>query len=164
MKKISLLISLFLSLPVLISAQFLVKEDLFSITFPAEPGREVQDIETEGVGIVQMVSFIYEDAYAAYMVAYTEYPLDHMKQPGLLEMARDGFISSLEVELITEWPITKDEYSGIYFQAENDSNFCIIKDYIVGNRLYQIGILQAGDYPTPEATDRFINSFNLNIK
>lgn len=163
MKKTVLLISGIIFLSALACAQHLVKEDLFSIVFPYEPVRQVQDIETDGLGIVQMISYIYEDASTAWMIAYTEYPAEHMQQSGLLESAKNGFITSLELVVATEWAISKDIYEGIYFQAGNEQTFCVLKDFIVGNRLYQIGILQSDEYPSEEVVDRFINSFNLNL-
>jgi hypothetical protein len=163
MKKFIFLASGLVFLTTFLSAQFLVKEDLFSISFPSEPTRQVQDIETEGAGTVQMISYIYEDTTAAWMIAYSEYPAEYIQENELLENAKNGFVESLEVEVVAEWDITRDNYNGIYFQAESPSTFCIIKDYIVGNRLYQIGILKSDDYPTMEAIDKFMNSFNLNL-
>jgi hypothetical protein len=147
-----------------VSAQYLLKEDLFSITFPSEPTREVQDVETEGVGTIQMVTYLYEGESAAYMLAYSDYPIEHMQQPGLLDAAEDGFTSSLGIEVINEWMVSRDEYEGVYFQGEGESTYCVVKDYIVGTRLYQIAILQSEDYPSLEEIDKFIDSFNLNVQ
>jgi hypothetical protein len=147
----------------LVSAQSLVKEDLFSITFPYEPSKEVKDIETENAGTVQLTTYMYEDSTTAWMIAYSEYPADYMQQEGLLDNAENGFISSLEMEVTDEWAITRDQYNGICFYAEGSSTYCIVKDYIVGNRLYQIAILQSDFYPSQVDIDQFVNSFNLNL-
>lgn len=144
-------------------AQYLLKEEQFSVSFPFEPTREVQDIETEGAGTVQMITYIYEDEYTAWMLAYSEYPEDFIKENGMIENAKNGFVQSLSLEIVNEWDVSLDVYHGVYFQAENEESYCVVKDYIVNNRLYQIGILQKDDYPSPEVIDQFINSFNLVI-
>jgi len=163
MKKFIISVSLLVFFTAISAAQFLVKEDLFSIMFPEEPTKQVQDIETDGAGTVQMISYIYEDENTAWMIAYSEYPLEFIQQSGVLDNAKNGFCQSLEIEVVSEWDIYRDKYDGIYFQAENSTTFCVVKDYIVGNRLYQVAMLQSDDYPTEEVTDKFMNSFNLNF-
>lgn len=136
----------------------------FKIKFPGEPQKNTQAVETE-IGNVNMITFMYEkDAGEAYMLAYSDYPEDivaandHNK---LLQNAKGGFIGSLGITIEEEKEIKLGDHSGIYFKGKSADYFVVMKDYLVKNRLYQIGVLATGSYPSDEAVENFVNSFKL---
>ncbi|HBX50632.1 MAG: hypothetical protein A2W98_00980 [Bacteroidetes bacterium GWF2_33_38] len=136
----------------------------FKVNFPAEPKVESQSIPTE-VGNIEMVSFMYEkSATEAYMVAYSDYPsamVEASDAKTLLEGVKSGFTGDLQVSVIEEKEIKLGENPGIFFKANSESYFVVFKDYLVKNRLYQIGILRDGSFPNDEAVKAFIDSFEL---
>jgi len=141
-------------------------EGNFKIRFPVAPTRSSQPITTD-VGEITMVSFMYEQGdEAAYMLAYSDYPktaIEGSNTQELLKNAMNGFVNSLQVNIEKEELISLGKSKGIYFTGKNATGdlYVIMKDYLVGNRLYQIGILQSNRYPTEKEVNDFINSFKL---
>lgn len=144
-------------------SQHTYHDSKFKINFPGEPSEKEQDVET-AVGPITMYSLMYEGYNSAYMLAYSDYPSSFIKdgnKADLLDNAKGGFIGSLGIEVTYERKISIKGHPGIYFKAEGSGYYCVMKDYLVNNRLYQIGILRADRFPTNKEIDDYINTFSL---
>jgi hypothetical protein len=51
--------------------------------------------------------------------------------------------------------------TGIFFKAKSSLYCVVMKDFIVGNRLYQFGIMRQDRYPTDKEVNAFHNSFEI---
>jgi len=146
-----------------VSAQHVYKHSAYQIVFPDEPTENQQTVET-AVGDIIMYSVMYEGTEAVYMLAYSDYPEQHIKNSNstdLLNNAKGGFIGNLGLEVTFENEISIKGNPGIYFKGEGNSYYAVMKDYLVKNRLYQIGILRVDKYANEKEIDGFINTFKL---
>lgn len=140
------------------------KDGNFRINFPVAPKVESQTIPTE-VGNMEMITYLYEKSITeAFMVAISDYPTAMIEAGdvnSLLEGAKNGFLGELGLSIVEENNISLGNNPGMYFKASNETYFVVFKDYLVKNRLYQIGIMRDGSFPSDEAINSFINSFEL---
>jgi hypothetical protein len=56
--------------------------------------------------------------------------------------------------------MTYAKHPGILFHAQGSGMYCSMRDYLVDNRLYQLGILQMSAI-TEQAENDFFDSFEL---
>ena len=137
----------------------------FEINFPGTPTENSDIIPTE-VGNIEMTSFLYEKSVTeAYMVAYSDYPSEMVKQSSINDIlvgARDGSSGNLGITSFDlDEKIEIDGNPGMYFKGTAKNIYAEYKLYMVENRLYQVAILRDGSYATPKRSDEFFNSFAL---
>jgi hypothetical protein len=136
----------------------------FSIMFPGIPEFSSEAIETE-VGMLDNYMYIYEHSYAlAYMVAYTDYPEQYLEgedSQELLNNAMYGFIEEIGSEPEKTNNITLDKHPGLEFTASGNGYWAHMRDYLVHNRLYQIGILSSSEKVNEGDALAFFKSFIL---
>lgn len=136
----------------------------FKIAFPAEPDIKSDTVATD-VGIIEMISFTYEKSITeAYMIAYCDYPSEIVKKSDpdvLLQGAKEGALSSQKATMESDEKITLDGNPGYYFTAVKGDYYMCYKIFLKGNRLYQILMLRDGAYPSAEAVEEFMGSFEL---
>lgn len=132
--------------------------------FGQEPTKKTKPVDT-ALGELQMTTYMYEKSNAeVFMVALSDYPvgsLDGMDKSNLLESARDGYIGNLNMTVTNERKITTKGNPGIYFEAHGGGYYTAAADYIVGDRLYQVAILNSSNKPTKSNIQDFIFSFRL---
>ncbi|MFN8255101.1 MAG: hypothetical protein U0W24_05390 [Bacteroidales bacterium] len=134
----------------------------FKIQFPGNPTPGTQNLETD-MGPVVLYQFIYESQTAAYMVSYVDYPADKMKgqdYKALLDRAKNGFIGALNLTTVDSMYINYGRHQGLMFHGEGAGMYCVMRDYLVDNRLYQLGILQVSAISIQEENE-FFDSFEL---
>jgi hypothetical protein len=134
----------------------------FQLNFPEEPKYSSQDIDIAG-GSVRMYQFMYETANSVLMVSYVDYPESQIAgqdMDALLKKAAGGFIGQLKLTSKSETIINYGVNKGILFYADNGSMYTVMRDYIVKNRLYQVGILQYGAVDI-KVENEFFDSFVL---
>ena len=145
-------------------AKYTSEDGKFKIAFPGTPTLASDTVSTDA-GIIEMKSFTYEkSATEEYMVAYSDYPSEIVKKSDpetILKGAKQGVISSQNATIEKEEKITLDENPGYYFTAVKDSYHMCYKIFLRQNRLYQILMLRDGAYPSKEAMDAFMGSFEL---
>lgn len=141
----------------------------FKIMFPGTPTDTSYTIPTE-IGDIEFHQYIFEKSITeAYMVAFSDYPSAMVKATKikeLLQQSKSGVLSSLGEtgKVAEEKPIKIDQHEGLFLKADNGTLFLYYKMFVVKNRLYQIGIMKDGSYPTDEAVQSFIESFALVTK
>jgi hypothetical protein len=135
----------------------------FKITFPGTPSVSDNSIETD-MGTVVLYQFLYETETSAYMVGYTDYPADKMEGADvsqLLERAKKGFCESLGLTVSDEGTAYVGSHQGIWFNGtDNSQYYAVMRDFLVENRLYQIGILST-DLISNDMKEIFLYSFEI---
>ncbi len=145
--------------------KFTSEDGKFKINFPGTPKDTLQYIPTE-VGNIEMKSFTYEkSATEMFMLAYCDYPSELVKQSDsetLLQGAKEGALNkdgAATVDL--DEKITVDGNPGHFFKAYKGSFYMVFKIFLKENRLYQILMIRDGSYPSQDAIDSYIGSFEL---
>jgi hypothetical protein len=132
------------------------------IYFPGEPTYTYQDIDTD-MGKVRMYQFMFQTTDAVYMLAYVDYPADKMVGrdiDAMLTKAANGFIDALKLTSRSQSFINYGSYKGIMFLADNAENYTSMRDFIVNNRLYQLGIFKVGSISS-QTENEYFDSFVL---
>lgn len=138
----------------------------FAIRFAGNPQETNQKIPT-AVGDIELHMFMYEKSITeAYVVGYSDYPSEVVKVSNPSEMlqgAKGGVLTNLGATLTEENKVNVQGNEGLEFKAKSaTSNIHLVyKIFLKGNRLYQIGILRDGSFPTAEGIQEFIGSFEL---
>jgi hypothetical protein len=129
------------------------------------PRHHSKDIGSQA-GQLRMESYVYEEsATMAYMVAYTDYPVDYVDRTGwkaFLEQARSGAIRSLGLNgRVKEEPITINSFNGVRFRCDGGGQYLVSQFLLVGNRLFQCTLLSQGSYPADVVVEQFFDKFHL---
>jgi hypothetical protein len=136
----------------------------FKIAFPGTPALTSDNVPT-AVGNIEMKSFTYEkSATEIYIIAYSDYPSDLVKQSDpetLLNGAKEGALTNQQATLESDEKITLDGNPGYFFTAVKDTYHMCYKIFLKENRLYMMLMLRDGASPSKEAIDAFIGSFEL---
>lgn len=139
-------------------------EGNFKIMFPGVPKKNISDVPTD-LGTIKMYQYMYEASQTkVYMVAFSDYPPKYMqasKSMELLQNAKNGFISSLKIKVTEENSIKIGNHPGIMFKASANGWYAVMRDYLIDNRLFQIGIMQEGSEISEKDIEDFIYSFEL---
>jgi len=146
---------------------FTSEDGHFSINFPGATTHSAETMDTEiGPTTLDVTTYESEDGMEAYMVCFNDYHDASilMADPQvLMNGGRDGALSQLEIPYTDEQHrLTYGEYEGLYFTANNGNFYVDYEIYLVGQRMYQIAILKAGEYPSDADRDAFFESFKLN--
>ena len=148
----------------LVSDKYTSEDGKFKVNFPGTPTVASDNIPTE-VGNIEMKSFTYEkSATEVYMIAYSDYPSELVKQSdpdAILTGAKEGALNNMGATMETEEKISMDGHPGYIFKAVKDSYYMVYKIFLKDNRLYQILMMRDGAYPSQEAVDSYIGSFEL---
>jgi hypothetical protein len=136
----------------------------FMIQFPAEPKVSDQKVPT-AAGDIEMHMFVYEkSATEAYQVIYSDYPSEIIKATNidtLLKNSKNGCVNELKAKITEEKKIDMNGNPGVWFRANSDQFYVTYKLFLVGNRLYQIGMLRDGSHVTDDAVKGFMDTFEL---
>lgn len=141
-------------------------EGRFSASMPATPERDVQDVDT-AVGKLQLYSFSSAGNAGQFMLSYADYTREPTtaEQEKVLDGVRGGVLKGLNAELVTETKITLQGHPGREFRAVRvtDGSEVVFnwKMFLVGKRLYQMGVgTMKSDAESPDI-QRFFKSFQL---
>ncbi|HBG69359.1 MAG: hypothetical protein A2W93_16100 [Bacteroidetes bacterium GWF2_43_63] len=146
---------------------FVSKDGQFKAFFPGEPQKDAQMVATEA-GDIEMISFVYEkSATEASMIAYSDYPsslIDGQEPMTILGNARDGslegnFVESNDEMKVNGWPAIRtkaiDKTQNLYY---------VLEVILAKNRLYQLLMVRDGSYPTDDAVEKFMDTFEITMK
>jgi hypothetical protein len=145
------------------SSKYYAADGKFKINFPGSPTRTTQTVET-AAGNVELVMYAYDASSAeSYLASYGDYPqasIDAGTSDEQLKGAKDGFISSMKLNITKEKSITLDGVPGIYVEADNGSMYVSYKVFLKKNRLYQIMYGSTSAIPKSVIAS-FVDSFEL---
>lgn len=140
------------------------QDNSFAISFPGQPDFTTESVETEA-GIVQNNMYVYEhEDLIAYMISYTDYQIENIQDldsQELLTNAKTGFVSEIGMKVLFSEEISINKFPGLEFTASGEGYGAHMRDYLVKNRLYQIGLLSADGSVNKEDADAFFNTFEL---
>ncbi len=137
----------------------------FSVAFPGEPTVTKDTVPTDA-GNIELNNFLYEQsATMAYMVSYSDFPSELVSQSDpatLLSGSMEGQLGTL-VGAVTDKNENIDMQGnpGISFRAHDASLYVVAKNFLSGNRLYQVVLMRDGSYPAEEDEKAFFDSFEL---
>lgn len=152
-------------------------EGKFSVLLPAEPERQVQDLDSV-VGKLTMYSYTCLGKAGYLMVSYSDYPREATDAANA-EQILDGVVAGVQKSLAGEvFPSNKIvlkgsantgatpvEYPGREFTGkkihEGSEIFYSWKVYLVGRRLYQLAALTNKANATSPDVSKFLTSFQL---
>ncbi|HLX60266.1 MAG TPA: hypothetical protein VKX17_03180 [Planctomycetota bacterium] len=142
----------------------------FAILAPVELKEQTTSVDSVN-GKIDTHMFQGDKNGKRYVVGYTDYPADLIKQEGadkLLDLARDGAAKSLNGKVANESKIALDGNPGreldLDAKQDNADTKYKMRLYMAGNRLYQIVIAAQAGKAAPEEVNDFLNSFKLNKK
>jgi hypothetical protein len=134
----------------------------FSILFPGTPIQDTQTVNLKngGTTILYQASVELESGNVAYMVIYNDYPGTYGTgdPQTVLAGTRDGAVSGKT--LLTDAPISLNGVPGRAFTAKDDTWNYTVRQYLKGQRLYQLIIVYNNAHPAT-VTDQFVNSFAI---
>jgi hypothetical protein len=135
----------------------------FSITTPYALKETTQSVDTEA-GKIEIHMFSAEQGQQAWMVGYSDYPpeiVEASDAEGLLGASRDGAVSNVNGELVSDAPVSLNEHPGREFTASAQGLSLRARIFLVENRLYQIMAVVPKGQENSEEVDRFLQSFQL---
>lgn len=143
-------------------AHFTIEEEEFVINFPAMPLRVEDSTDRDVEYSVQMGDSV------NYILYFRDY-----KEGVIQKMGEKKFLQNQEKQVIDKMGFPKEEifenkeielsgFPGISLKAGSQKNtFLVYRIYLVGNRLYQLGISHTKRNPTNEEQKNFLESFQL---
>ena len=145
----------------------------FAIAFPGKPGFKTHTVQALAGPLVNHIYGL-DIGVAFFAATYTDMPLpvpagDKELINLALDAGRDRALSGTASQLISEEPISLDGYIGRgSFYSSPDGSLTHNRNYIVGNRLYQL-VVVSDDFRKSPAEDRkffkgLINRFFASFK
>ena len=135
---------------------------------PGTPEEETQTINTE-VGDIKLTMYVSEvDESVACFVSYSDYPAPVIAVSDpytMLTAARDSTVFAQGGKLLSNYKISLGGNPGIAFVAdveiEGKEAVLRARNYVVGNRLFQIFAMALKGQKSREETAQFLSSFKL---
>lgn len=148
--------------------EFTSKSGGFSVMTPATLKESTQSTDT-AIGPIDIHTFLAEVGNRAYVVGYSDYPAEIMRQSDpeqILDGSRDGAADNLKGQVISENSLTLDNHPGREFvinaTAQNNLKMTVkARIYLVKNRLYQVMLATPQNEFNPSDADAFLKSFKL---
>jgi hypothetical protein len=138
----------------------------FKVNFlGAAPDVSTQSIPTE-LGDIEITMFLYEKSITeAYIIGYNDYPSAIIEAGSTDEMlagGKEGVANSMGItQFDLEEEVSLDGNAGLHFKGVAGALHIEYQMYVVGNRLYQIGIVRDGSYAKQDRVDTFLGTFEL---
>ena len=135
--------------------------DGFSVSFPADPQIQKQNVPTDAGGF-ELRTYLATPGSAALYVGVCKYgsAVAGRDPEAVLNGAKNGALNNAKAHIITEAKIALGVHSGLEFEAESDNMHFSARIYLVGTTLYQV--LTAAPLTDRYAgSTRFLDSFQL---
>jgi V8-like Glu-specific endopeptidase len=143
-------------------------EGRFTAVMPSKPDKGVREVDT-AVGKLQLYTFGSSNNTGQFMLSYADYPSEATtatQQEAVLDGVRGGVLKGLQADLISETRVTIKGYPGRELRAtkmtEDTEVVFSWKMFLVGRRLYQMGVVTVkADAGSPDI-QKFFMSFQLS--
>jgi hypothetical protein len=140
----------------------------FRVLLPGEAQYQSQQLKSEA-GKITMHVFAAERDGTAFMTLYNDYPAEHVNKLGaatLLKQSQEGVVASAKGQLSREpREIKLGKHPGreFRFTVETPAGkvYSLWRIYLVGNRLYQTGVVAVGKEAAEGDVKMFCESFRL---
>lgn len=135
----------------------------FTVNFPqAEVKQSNQSVNLKDGGTTTLYQFWVElaDNNISYLVMYNDYPASYAigNPQTVLATTRDGAVSGKT--LLSDIAISLNGVPGREFTAKDDSWNYTVRQFLSGNRLYQLIVVSNPTHPAGQTSD-FLNSFKI---
>lgn len=154
-------------------ADFILKEDGFSIDFPAKPSRETSSIDT-AFGKAKMVGYKLPSALVFYGVNYIDFPTiisDKTEIALRFDAVKAGLLANKDFRLLSETEISFGDYPGVEYVFDSKETTATMRCLFIKQRFFQITVITKGSLINStervknfnrKTTEKFINSFSAN--
>ena len=141
------------------------KEGRFSVLFPGEPERKLQQVDTPAETL-EFVMYSAGSKKTGFIVAYVDYSQEMMKNADIKKMldgARDGAVRNINGRLEKEKVLDFHGKPGRELEIMAPKK-AIIKArlILIGNRLYQMMAISQSNRILEEKTPEFFDSFKVD--
>lgn len=142
-------------------------EGRFTVELPSKPETQVRDVDSP-MGILKLYVFGGSNGTGQFLISYADYPSEPISgtQPeAVLDGVRGGVLKGLQADLISETRVTLKGHPGREMRAkrilEGSEVVFSWKMFLVGRRLYQMGVVTStADAESPDI-QKFFMSFQL---
>lgn len=137
----------------------------FSVSMPGTPKEQKMEVPSP-IGAIQFYLFTGRDRNYEFVASYNDYPASVVSQGNvekMLDGARDGAVGNINGKLQSEKKITLKNFPGreIHVLTPDGKAALKYRIYLVGNRLYQVGIVSTNPFQETEKTNQFFESFSV---
>ncbi len=141
----------------------------FRVLLPGDAQYQSQQLKSEAVGKITMHVYAAERDGTAFMTLYNDYPAEHVNKVGaatLLKQSQEGVVASSKGKLSREpQEIKLGKHPGREFRFTVETPAgkvnSVWRIYLVGNRLYQTGVVAVGKDAAESDVKMFVESFKL---
>lgn len=148
---------------------FTSNEGAFTVQMRGAPTQDIKQFSTEA-GTINMIMFTSDIGTASYLVAYSDFPqqiVNAQNTLDLLEGVINGTVNELNAKLLSLDFVKLRGEDGVEFVGEGNKEGKNVRvqgrNFLVGNRLYQINvIIEKGIVPQADI-DKFLNSFQFDF-
>jgi hypothetical protein len=132
----------------------------FTVELPGEPTYQSQSIATS-VGSVELQIGLVATPSGAYVLGWSEYPVDISDVEASLAGARDGAVKNVSGTLVDDAPVTREGLPGRAFSATVPGGTYRAEVFLQGRRLYQLAVVASTGAEDDFDPDRYFASFRL---
>ena len=132
----------------------------FTVELPGEPSYQSQSIATS-VGSVELRIGLVATPTGAYVLGWSEYPVDIADVEASLAGARDGAVKNVSGTLVDDAPVTREGLPGRAFSATVPGGTYRAEVFLQGRRLYQLAVVASTGAEDEFDPDRYFASFRL---
>jgi hypothetical protein len=132
---------------------------------PSKPDISTNDVKT-AQGVLTLYTYAIGNNNGYFIATYGDYVIESSDKEATLNAVRDGMAKGGKGEMISEKKISLDEHPGreivLKVMVENRDVRFKWRIFLVGRRLYQIGVGTAKVDAEPPDVAKFLLSFGLN--
>ncbi len=149
-------------------SEYTSKDAGFTVFMPTHPARTDGKVGKQTIHYVTWKPTTFAlDKFKLFQVSYTDYPgfvnSDSVRLNALLDSSintRKKDFTELDVD---SEPITLNGYPGraFMYQTDRGNTITIVKECLVGSRVYDLTVIAKKDYPTNDEMNKFFNSFQV---
>lgn len=132
----------------------------FTVELPGEPTYQKQSIAT-AVGSVELRIGLVATPTGAYILGWSEYPVDITDAEASLAGARDGAVKNVNGTLVDDAPVTREGLAGRAFSATVPGGTYQAEVFLQGRRLYQLAVVASTGAEGQFDPERYFGSFRL---
>lgn len=136
----------------------------FKVLFPGNPTQGTQQVTLAGTDSTTIHQFHFEDNTSSFMVMYNDYPEKYVPSDpqAILTRVRDGATQSFKAALVSDGLRELANVPGRAFRLSGkDGSTCYVRDFLDGQRLYQVMVYSSTGSAAPQAAEDFLNSFSI---
>ncbi|MFN2492296.1 MAG: hypothetical protein ABR501_05355 [Pyrinomonadaceae bacterium] len=147
--------------------KFSSEEGKFTILMPTKPKVEVKEVDSQ-IGKLTQYVYVSSTDNGLFQVSYADYTVDppSEKRDSVLEAIREGVITGLKAELVTQKNITLQGYPGREFLAQRQIEGIDFvfhwRIFLVGRRVYQLAVANQKKTDASAEITKFVTSFELD--